>query len=162
MQKGRIFPQLMPLWKSFPLKLILLQTQGFLPLMYPWGMFPHIEITTLMVEAVLVEEKASAEEEVPKGLGSAIGGTSVKATTPLKEGASIIRSQPKGTLSPLPFLSYLQMIHSLLFPRQLVVDLLWWLPCLPFLLLPPRCPILRCHLTRPLMMFLRTQMMSPL
>ena len=107
LQKGRIFPQLMPLWKSFPLKLILLQTQGFLPLMYPWGMFPHIEITTLMVEAVLVEEKASAEEEVPKGLGSAIGGTSVKATTPLKEGASTIRSQPKGTpfSTPLPVIS---------------------------------------------------------
>lgn len=75
--------------------------------MYPWGMFPHIEITTLMVEAVLVEEKASAEEEVPKGLGSAIGGTSVKATTPLKEGASTIRSQPKGTpfSTPLPVIS---------------------------------------------------------
>ena len=60
-----------------------------------------------MVEAILVEEKASAEEEVPKGLGSAIGGTSVKATTPLKEGASIIRSQPKGTpfSTPLPVIS---------------------------------------------------------
>lgn len=76
--------------EKFPLKLILLQTQGFLPLLHPWGMFPHTEITTLMVEVVPAEEKASIEEEVLEGLGSATGGTFAEATTPLKDGASPI------------------------------------------------------------------------
>lgn len=48
-------------------------------------MFPHTEITTLMVEVVPAEEKASIE-----GLGSATGGTFAEATTPLKDGASPI------------------------------------------------------------------------
>ncbi|KAF3971748.1 hypothetical protein CMV_004677 [Castanea mollissima] len=60
------------------------KTQGFLPLLRPWGMFPHAKITTLMAEVVLAEEKASIEEEVLEGLGSATGGTSAEATTPLK------------------------------------------------------------------------------
>nr|POF23151.1 hypothetical protein CFP56_63613 [Quercus suber] len=58
-------------------------------------------------EAVPVEEKASVEEEVLEGLGSATRGTSAKAITPLKEGASPIGSQLEGThfSTPLPVIS---------------------------------------------------------
>ena len=78
-------------------------------------MFPHTEITTLMAEAVPIEEKASVEEEVPEGLGSTTGGTSVEATTPLKKGASPIGGQPEGTpfSTPLPVISLDDQFTSL-------------------------------------------------
>ena len=62
------------------------------------------EDTTLVAEASLFKKRASIEKEVPKGLCYAPKGTSVEATTPLKEGTSLIGGQPERTSFFTPFL----------------------------------------------------------
>ena len=72
-----------------------------------------IEINTLIGQAILAKEKASIENEV------------LLSPLPLERRVLLLLVVNQSRLlSPLPFLSYLRIIPSLLFSRPLVVGLL--------------------------------------